>query len=562
MRISKLELIIVLGVAIILFLVLAIYAPGGPLGTDVVGYINHGINGIEDPSTITRYFHTYFQALFTRIAPTPLIGVQYYWAFIMSMSTLLIYLNARLLNKRTNLAHGLLAVLLFWSIRPLAESAGVTFVDFSAMFITGLILCIFLVSSWRDHRSKWLLILLGFLFCLGLWTKEVVLCTLLLVIGLGLSEEDKFHFKLLVRRLGYLAGGFAVGIVLFVFLNAVILHDPLFGWRFSDFQSYFGHYNQIPNDTRTQSWLTGPLTNTAGIFLIFILYIISGIRVATNSDIRISSRIVWLIPLAMVAFLILSAQWGGKLPFRYIVPALAVMTSLGVQNFNFNLPTTWRDRMTLFGLFVAGILLYVFARVWIKHSILSRGWDEGIYLEAVFFPLIILAILAILIMVKRPSAVFSIILTVLIMSVLTSQLASNFRRMFIARLNQIQTALVFYPFSAFTSVINVTSGMQIYMASDTWSSVDQYWIAKNSEEKAYLFNVYFDAGLSKTQVTSPEETIISQDILQELYTYVFMRTYEWEQIMTEPLVLSKLEQDYDVYTEPRGLLILLKAKSP
>jgi hypothetical protein len=561
MRISRLELILSILVTFGLLIVLAKFAPGGPLGTDVVGYVNHGLNGVEDPTTITRYFHTYLQALFTRSAPTPLIGVQVYWAFIMSLGTLLIYLNARLLTRRANFVHGLLAVLLFWSIRAVTDSAGITFVDFSAMFIAGLIVCVYLVSYRRGHRSWGMLVLLGFLYYLGFRAKEVVICTLLLVVGLGLAEDDKFQFKLLLKRVGYLACGAAAGMVLFIFLNAIFLHDPLFGWRLSDYQAYFAHYSQVLRGSTVQSWLTNPLTNTALILLIFLLYIISGTKAASDPEIGLGNRIVWLVPISMVAFLILSVEWG-KLPFRYLIPALALMTSLEVQIFDFDLPATRRGRAVLLGLLTAGVLLGLVARLWIKHSALPKGWDEGIYLEVVYFPLIITAILAVLMMVKRPSANFSIVLGVLILSVLTSLLSSNLRSMFIGRSNQQTTELVFYPFSAFTSEITVTPGMQVYMASDTWVSVDQLWIAKNFEEKANLFNVYFDAGLSKSQVTSPENTDISRDILQERYNYVFMRTDEWEQIAADTPVLAQVEQDYEIFSEPRGLLILLKAKGP
>jgi hypothetical protein len=297
------------------------------------------------------------------------------------------------------------------------------------------------------------------------------------------------------------------------------------------------------------------------ILLIFLLYIISGTKLASDADIGPGSRIVWLVPISMVAFLTLAVQWGN-MPFRYLIPALAIMTGLEVQIFDFDLPATWRGRAASLGLFAVGLLLYLVVRLWIKHFVLPKGWDEGVYLEDIFFPLVIAAILAILMMVKRPSANFSIVLSVLILSVLTSLLTSNFRSMFVARPNQKQIELIFYPLSAFKSEITVTPGMRIYMASDTWSSVDQYWTAKNFEEKANLFNVYFDAGLSKGQVSSPEKTIISRDILQERYAYVFMRTYEWEQITADATVLTQVEQDYEVFTEPKGLLILLRAKSP
>lgn len=561
MRISRLELLVALISTVVFFVVLAKFAPGGPLGTDVMGYVNHGINGVKDPTTITRYFHTYFQGIFTRIAPTPLVGVQYYWAFIMAFSTLLIYLNARMVTYHASAAQGLLAILLFWSIRMVAESAGVTQPDFSAMFICALIVFTYLISARKGHNSKWLIGLLGFLLYLGFRAKEVLLCTGVLVIGLGMTENNGFQLKSLFKKLGYLIGGLAVGMVLFVVLNTIFLQDPLFGWRWSDYQSYYSHYSQTPQGSSTQNWLTGGLTNTSVLLLIFLLYIISGIKTAADPENRVGGAFVWLVPVLMVAFLAFTVQWG-RLPFRYLIPPLAMMASLGVQVFKFDLPVTWRGRAALFGLFSAGMLIYLAVRMWIKHFMLPRGWQEGLFLEIVLFPIILTALLGILMALKKPSTTTSIILIVLVLAILASNLTSNFRSMFISRPNQEKAELVFYPLSAFASEITVTPGMRIYMASNTWNSVDQYWIAKNHEEKAYLFNVYFDSGLIKQQVTSPENSDISRDILLEPYDYVLMQTYQWERIRTDAKVLVQVERRYEVFTEPKGLLVLLKARNP
>jgi hypothetical protein len=562
MRISRSELIIMILVTISLFVVLANYAPGGPLGTDVVGYVNHGINGVEDTKTINRYFHTFLQGIFARTAPTPLIGVQYYWAFLIALSSLLVYVNARLLTKHSNMAHGLLAVLVFWSIGILAETAGSTQVDIPAMFITSLIVCTYLASARRGHSSKWLIGLLGLLYYFGFRTKEVVMCTFLLVIGLGFAEDDKFEFKLLLKRLGYLAAGAAAGIAVFLVLNSIFLHDPLFGFRWSDYQAFLADYGGVEPGTDLHNWFTAPLTGTSLALLIFLLYLISGIKAAADPEARFELRLLWLIPISMVAFLALTIGNQYGMPFRYLLPALAIMCSLGVQLLNFEWPSTLRGRAILLGVFGGGMLLFLAVRLLIKHSLPASGWDEGVYLEAVFFPLVFSLILVVFLLLKRPSNMASAGLSVMIVAILTSHLTSNFRSMFIARPNQKQIELIFYPLSAFASDIEVTPGMQIYIASDTWTSVDQWWTAKNHEEMAYLFNVYFDAGLSRDQVTSPDNGDIGSDILQTRYSYVLMRTYEWARIEQDASILTRVQQDYDMFTEPKDLLVLLRARNP
>jgi hypothetical protein len=561
MRISKPELILMVLVTITLFLVLANCAPGGPLGSDVVGYINHGINGVEDARTVNRYFHTFLQGIFARLAPRPLIGVQYYWAFLIASTTLLVYLNARWLSRRGTILHGALAVLLFWAIGEIAHTAGVTQVDIPAMFVASLIILVFLVSARQAHRSKWLIMLLGLLFYFGLRAKEVVACTFLLAIDLAL-DNDRFDGKLLAKRLGYLACGAAAGIVIFIVMNTIFLHDPLFGLRWSDYQEFLGQYGGYQLGSSASNWFTAPLTDTSLTLLILLLFTASGIRAAANPEFRLHQRLVWLVPLAMIALLAfgVGSQWA--LPFRYLLPPLAIMVSLGVQILDFEWPPTWRGRAILAGIFAGGMLLYLIARLLIKHSMAAQGWDVGLYLESVFFPILLAGILAMLMLSGRLSTRRSMALSVLILAILASYLASNLRRMFIARPNQAQVALVFYPLAAFAEDVTLVPEMQIYMASDTWSSVDQWWIAKNHEEMTYLFNVYFDAGLSRDQVTSPEHGDIARDILQTRYNYVWMRTAAWEAIAGSPQLLAQVEQGYEVFTDPQGLLVLLRSRNP
>jgi hypothetical protein len=435
-------------------------------------------------------------------------------------------------------------------------------VDIPAMFITCLIIAIFLASARNAHRSKWLIMLLGLLFYFGLRSKEVVLCATLVAVDLGLDEDGRLQVKLLGKRLVYLAGGLAAGIAIFILLNTIFLHDPLFGLRWSDYTELRGEYQNYQLGSSAYNWFTSPLTDTSLILLVFLLFIGSGIKAAADPELKFCHRLVWLVPLAMVAFLAfgVGSQWG--MPFRYLLPPLAIMTSLGVQFLNFDWPATWRARAILATIFAAGMLLFLAVRLLIKHSMAARGWDVGLYLESVFFPIVLAGILAFLILLNRPSTRWSVVISVLIISILTSSLASNLRSMFIARPNQKQTELVFYPLSAFASDITVVPGMQLYIASNTWSSVDQYWIAKNHEEIAYLFNVYFDAGLSRDQVTSPEDGDISSDILQTRYNYVLMQTQAWEQIEGNAAVLAKVQQSYEVFLEPRGLLVLLRARNP
>jgi hypothetical protein len=158
-----------------IWVIFAKFAPGGPIGSDILLYMNAGINHVEETLILNRYFHVFLEGFFLRAAPTPLIGIQYYWAFLMAATAFLVYYNARSFTGKSNLIRGALAVGLFFSVGYFATSTGNVEVDLTAMFMVMVIVTVFLASARRQHRSKWILIILGVLFYLVFKTKETSL---------------------------------------------------------------------------------------------------------------------------------------------------------------------------------------------------------------------------------------------------------------------------------------------------------------------------------------------------------------------------------------------------
>jgi hypothetical protein len=103
---------------------LARYALGGPLSTDILLYMNAGLNPIKETFILNRYFHVFLEGLFLRSAPSPLIGYQYYWAFLIAATAFFVYYNARSFTKTSTIIHGLLAAAFFLSVRYFAAEAG------------------------------------------------------------------------------------------------------------------------------------------------------------------------------------------------------------------------------------------------------------------------------------------------------------------------------------------------------------------------------------------------------------------------------------------------------
>jgi predicted small integral membrane protein len=114
MKISRFEKITMAVMGIALWAVLAIYA-GAPIFSDEYMYIDIGLRNYKEASYGNRYFHIYLEKLFMNLAHTPLQGVRIFWGFIIALTVVLIYYNARTFLRGSRPLHGILAAAFFLS---------------------------------------------------------------------------------------------------------------------------------------------------------------------------------------------------------------------------------------------------------------------------------------------------------------------------------------------------------------------------------------------------------------------------------------------------------------
>ena len=114
MRISKIEKWAIIVITALMCCILVLLA-GGPIFSDEFLYLDVGLRNVSEPSYGNRYFHIYLQKLFVSILPTPLLGVRVFWSFLISLTTALVYFNARKLTDKSSVLHGLLAVAFFFA---------------------------------------------------------------------------------------------------------------------------------------------------------------------------------------------------------------------------------------------------------------------------------------------------------------------------------------------------------------------------------------------------------------------------------------------------------------
>lgn len=542
-----------------IWVILARFAPGGPIGSDILLYMNAGINHVEDIYILNRYFHVFLEGFFLRAAPTPLIGVQYYWAFLMAATAFLIYYNARSFTGKCNLIHGVLGVGLFFSVGFFATNTGVVDVDLSAMFMVMVIVTVFMASAKCQHRSKWILTLLGALFYLAFKTKETTLVSVLLFIGLGF-QEGEFQFKIFIKNIAYLLVGILAGIIFFAMLSWVMLGDPLFGLRPKEIYDFIVTYlRAAPNSPQEEgvlgNWYTAYFLQV--LYIPFMLYVLAGIK--PDKDLDPSQRLLWWLPLGLIVFVSLSANitWGP----RFLMPAIPIICVLAPQFLNFEIQNSTQKRFQAGMLIFVVIILLLAIRIIMRFALPKFGIDNSLFLVNIYEPTIFSIILAIAFFWKRLSFPQSVVITILIIALIVSPLSTNFRTMFWDHPNQVESQKIFYPFLAFSDEINYTPNIKMLISLNAWQAVGQPYFTKNVDEVLDVFNVYFKADSTRSNYTiEMDQSAVKVDILNSDYDYVLISMGDWQFLSSDPLTNRILEQKYQVYFEPRNFVVLLKEK--
>jgi hypothetical protein len=549
---------------IILYLSLAFFATGGPLSTDVFWYTNAGINGIKDPFILNRYFHVFFQAVFLKLAPSPLVGLQHFWAFLLAGTSLLIYFSGRYFTRQTTPLHGLLGVGLFLSIGAFADTSGIPLVDITAMFMLMLIVSVYIASARRNHTSIWLLLFTGFLLFLAFKTKESTLAGGILLLGLGFTAESTFNLSLMLRRFFYIILGAVAGFIFFTMLSAVFLGDPFFGWRPAEISTFLRTYvhgagsaEQLPG---SDNWFTAYFLS--GLWFPFLLYLISAGKAAVNDEIGSKLRLVWLVPLGVILFVTLTIgnQWGF-LP-RFIFPALPIISFLGPLFLNFDLQSLVesRARTAAILLFFFGLAFIFIFRVALRFFAPQLGMDIGVFLTVIFVPVLVSIILAAAFFWRHLSIQGSIVIALLMIAIFSIPVVENGKKMVRDKPNLHLTNRIFYPLSAFSDHIQYVGGMQVYVSMNTWNTLGVGRYANDQNKIASLFNIHFNSETTMENYTlSSEAQDIPQDLLNFHYNYAFLSMVDWQLIIDDPEIQSLIEQKYMVLADAHNSVVFLKS---
>jgi hypothetical protein len=553
---AKLELILAGVTFVFIGVVLSIVA-GGPIYSDEIWYMQVGLNNIKDPLIPNRYFHVFLQKLFMEVAPTPLIGVKIFWAFLVSLTGFLIYLNARFLSAGNNWLHGVLAVTIFYSTDLLREYSGVTIIDITAMTMVMVVVTIYVFSLRINHSSPWLLFCLGCAFFLAFKTKETTLLTGILLIGLGYQLQDGFkieRFKINLLRFG--AGSLA-GLILMVVLNAFILRDPLFGLRPDTFMVVANYYSGIIQYLpEPENWFTSYLISA--MFFPFLLYLLSGMRAQQASP--VAQRLLWVVPLALVVLLTLSmirSTWG--INPRYIFPVLGIMCVLAPQHLPLMWPESWRKRLILVAGWACGLISLFILRLVVMRFTTSVGLDYASFYNTIFVPIILAGFLAILFLVKEKNLYVSIVTTLCLLVLFFYPTVASYKSIVLVRPVEKRFSELYYPFSAFQESIHFTPQMKFYVSAAIPGEMSM--LDDNRDTLLSMFNVYFHANSIRSNFVVGEDIgSLPSEVEAGLYDYILLSERDWE--IVGGLVSSRqaIEENYSIRRSPTERLLLLEKR--
>ena len=558
----SLAVIVSLGIGI----VFSLYARGGPNSSDITLYMNVGMNGIKMPFILNRYFHVFLQTIFVKIAPTPLQGYHAFWGFIIGANALLIYLSARMALKRSNVLHGLLAVLIFFSFSAVAETAGVIVVDFTAMTMITAFFLIYLLSVNQGHRNPWLVGALGFVLYLAFKTKETTLPGAVLLIGLGWADGDPFDFRRLLKNaLWVLCGGLG-GVVFFGMLSWIFMGDPFFGLRLSEWREFLDTYAVYSSrvletmnalgDGNLDDWYKGYWFEFT--LLPFLFYLISGIKL--DRKVSVARKLLWLVPLAYTLLLMVTINNRLGYEIRFGLPVLPVLAILGPQFIKIQWPAARHEQRRLLLFAAIGLAVAVGIRLILRIVVPARGLDLGSVVILMYYPVLISILFASLILFRGKIA-WHVVNAVILISLMVSPVTSNLRTMFILRENQARFTETILPLVEFEDRIEFHPNTEFYI---TYAVFHQHElkIGKNIDELVALFNVFFDTDAGRenfTYLDAPQD--IAGDLLSGSYDYALITMADWIAMQEPENKLAQVKANYEIVFGSGGDFVLLISDS-
>ncbi|NPV85007.1 MAG: hypothetical protein HPY45_03225 [Anaerolineae bacterium] len=508
---------------------------------------------------INRYFHIYMMMPFFKMAGGALQGVKVFWGFVVCLTVVLVYVNARLLSRSVPV--GLLAVVLFASQSLIFFYPGVVWTDYTVMLLSAIALLIYLLLPLSARYRKLMLIGLGMLFYFLYRTKETGFPLLILLVGLGFLSGEKFDWKSALYSAVWVFAGGAAGIVLMMLADQAVLGDALFAWRLETIRENlrFNITSQVDKNFAFNYYQI--FADRLDVFTVGLFYLVSFFTVGKTQSNFI--KVVWLFPLATIVFLVLTLLRGpGVIVDRYLIPILPYYCVLAAQNFRLEEEYSKKKYLAAVGVVISALALVYVSRILVVRVSLRYGidkWDEVSYFSAFVYPIVFSVWVGLLLFFRRQNVlVWAISLSVVLM-MSYPPLLTNWERL-TTRWAAENSMRRFYPLAVYQNQISYSSDMKMFVSN----SLPQYDPSKpdygmldgDAANVSTLFSLFFG------QMSSPEQFIRGEpEAYVDQYDqvdYAFLTPEDWRYL--PPEVSARIEGMYDVQTDPQGVVVFVRRK--
>jgi hypothetical protein len=538
---------------------------GGPVTSDEFFYMNLSLNGLKSFLVLNYYFHIYFQRLFLLLAPSALAGGRYYWAFLFTVTSFLIYLSARWMSKGKSIFNAIFSLCIFFSITSFAQFSGDPKIDFTTTFIVSIIFTVSIFYKEFKANKKIILLILGFLFFLALKTKETSLFSAVILIGFGFDENSRFSFREFLKSLIIVLPGFFLGGLFFILLNWLCVGDPLFGIRLQDFITYLKITAQSHQFVSLdQNWLSDYVIRL--IPLVFLLYLWGGIKRLQKMDEAIY-RFIWVYPALLLVFLVIVMllTTGFMITSRNFFPALPAMCIFASQIFTVDETKSADNYKKGFLFAVIGFILAILLQLVIIQTSPTTNWNFVDFSQTIIIPIVILLVFIELILNRaRLKKTFALYIVCLSLG-LSSNLINNFKSVVIDRPVRERVNQMFYPFSAFKNIIHFSTE-KVYYISPTLPAHLQM-LDRRKEEIFTMFNIYFKTNATADnfifpatynvqtgsyQITDPILSMAKMD-----FDEAIIAEEDWQRLQAFPDIFKAVEAKYKIqYNKAKTILFL------
>jgi len=348
--------------------------------------------------------------------------------------------------------------------------------------------------------------------------------------------------------------GAAAGIGLFVILDAVFLGEPFFAIAPSTFSAVFTNYDFAPG------FFFGPTSWYKVYFLDelllpFLLFLLGGVQLQRNTEDNI--RIVWIYPLFLAAFLswnMLKVPWGFI--ERFFFPALPVIAILAPQALRFKWPRIKRDWIWFISSLMLSAALTMLVRlIWLETAN-KYSFEYVRMLDAVYYPILISILLAVLIWEKRAGWNRTIVQLFCIGALLFSPLMNNYKYFVTFPKIKERYEITFYPFEVFSSKLELTDNDQLYVSADLKKSQDM--LSKDPNDIVGMYNFFFDARISRENVyLGYSQKNLGSDLINRDFSYALLSENDVHQLVIIDLWDTVQEKFAYIYFDENETVYLL-----